>query len=142
MNREARAFWSEVRQQLLPAYGQSPGKRDRGRAALRRRFADELRIPMSTLKGFLNGHQKTLGEDVLPVLFSKIPDLEGRYPKFVLDRATSSAQGEGVNYIAGNQVQITLKLEGSDEPAISQTARLPPGRAGILTVKVEPQRVA
>jgi hypothetical protein len=136
-------FWEEVRSELRPNYGQETGKRDRQKAQRRNDLAKQLRLSERTLKGFLNGNQTGLGEDARIALYGIIPGLQRRYAALVgrpdLPPVRSDAATGRSNEL---YIQLTLQLEGSDEPPKTLTARLPPGRERIVTLKIESGRVA
>ena len=135
-------FWAEVRQELLPTYGQEAGKRDSQKMRRRNDLAEELGLNARTLKGFLNGNQKSLGEDARRKLFDKMPALERRYHDLV---GRPGLQPERPDVATGRNelyIQLTLQFEGSGEPPQMLTARLPPGREGVLTLKIDSGRIA
>jgi hypothetical protein len=137
------AFWVEVRNELRRNYGQEPGRRDWQKALRRNDLAKELGLSGRTLKGFINGNQAGLGRDALLRLFGKMPALQRRYaelggrPDLAPGRAHVETRDRNELYI-----QLTLQLEGSGEPPKTLTARLPPGREGLLTLKIDSGRVA
>jgi hypothetical protein len=144
MKPEMARFWAEVRSELQTDCGQEAGKRDRERAIQRERLAQELRLSSITLKGFLNGNQKTLARDALPVLLERFPALKARYEVATgrVYRAAASSgeggsQGDNITY-----VQMTLQFEGFADQENSFTAHLPVGREGVLTIKIQGSRVA
>lgn len=143
MKPESITFWAEVRRELWPTYGQEPGKRDRQKALRRNALAKELELSGRTLKGFLNGNQAGLGEDARLRLFGKMPPLERRYNDLVGRHGTQPYRTD-LRTEHGNElyIQLTLQFEGSDEPPKALTARLPPGREGVLTLKIDSGRVA
>jgi hypothetical protein len=131
-------FWEQVRRDLRRDYGQDPGKRDRKKARLREDFARDLRLSGRTLKAFLNGNQAGLGREALFTLLSKMPALRLRYIEMV-----GSPDGFP-NSLAlpteddhGRHVQLTLQFEGFADPPQTLTAHLPPGREGVLTLRID-----
>ena len=136
------AFWTEVRRELRPNYGQEPGKRDWQKARRRDEFAKELGLSGRTLKSFLNGNQAGLGGDARSALFAKMPALERRYHKLV--RPGLPPDPAEVETGRSNElyIQLTLQFEGSEEPPKTLTARLPPGREKAVILKINSGRVA
>lgn len=136
-------FWAEVRSELRPNYGQEPGKRDRQKAQRRNDLAKTLSLSECTLKGFLNGNQAGLGEDARIALYRIMPSLQSRYAELV-GRTDLPPDRTNVEAGRGNElyIQLTLQFEGSGEPAKTLTARLPPGREKIVTLRIESGRVA
>lgn len=136
-------FWEEVRRDLRRDYGQDPGKRDRKKAGLREHLARDLRLSGRTLKAFLNGNQAGLGPEALFALLAKMPALKLRYME-----AVGSPDGSLISLALptgedhGLHVQLTLQFEGPDGPPKMLTVHLPPGREGILTLKIDSGRVA
>ncbi len=140
---EIAQFWVEVRQDLRQEFGQDPGRRDRNKAVLRDRLAQYLRLSGRTLKAFLNGNQEGLGAEALLRLFAKKPALWRRY----IEAVSASDGSWGFLALApradhGIHVQLAFQFEGSDDPPQTMAAHLPPGREGVLTLKIDPGRVA
>ena len=141
MRQEIANFWEDVRQALRANYGQESGERNREKARLRKQLASELRLSSRTLKGFLNGNQASLGQEALFTLFTKLPGLEARYREATGQQHIDAASGTPPQD-RGIYIQMTLQFDGSDDPPRSLTARLPQGRQGVLTIKIDPSRVA
>jgi len=135
-------FWAEVRDGLLPEYGQERGKRDWQKARRRDLFAKELGVSGRTLKGFLNGNQRGLGEDARSALFIKMPALQRRYHELVRSGQQPDRADVGTGRSNDLYIQLTLQFEGSDEPPKTLTARLPPSQEKIVTLKIVSGRVA
>ena len=145
MTPEVAKFWEEVRLELLRVYGQDPGKRDREKALQRERLAKEFRLSSRTLKGFLNRNQKGLGEQARFALFAKMPAFELRYRQATGGQMVVPVSRNGAAEYKddrGLYIQLTLQIEGFDDPSPPITARLTPGREGILTLKIDAGRVA
>jgi hypothetical protein len=146
MTSEIAEFWDVVRLELQRNYGQDQGKRDRKKALQREQLAKDLRLSSRTLKGFLNGNQKSLGQEPLFALFAKMPAFEQRYRE-----ATGRQQGPSVprgggaagsKDVHGLHVQMTLELVGFGDQPRPITARLTRGREAVLTLKIDEGRVA
>jgi hypothetical protein len=134
-------FWKEVRRQLRGDLGQERGKRDKNKALRRARLAQELKLSDVTLRSFLNGNQATLGPEALFVLFAKAPHLKNRYEE-ATGKSSRAVKTQQQKLDRGLLIQMTFQFEGSDDPPRSLTARLPAGRAGTLTVKIDRSRIA
>jgi hypothetical protein len=140
------SFWEEVRSELHRLYGQDSGKRDRKKMRVREQLAKEFGLNSRTLKGFLNGHQKTLGQGALFGLFARLPALEARYKEATGQHNGPRASPEGSIGPADIDhqlyVQMTLQFDGFDDQPQSATAHLAPGREGVLTVRIGARRLA
>jgi len=130
-------FWKEVRRQLRGDLGQERGKRDKNKALRRALLARELKLSDVTLRSFLNGNQATLGPEALFALFAKAPHLKSRY-----EEATVKSSPAVKKIDRSLLIQMTFQFEGSDDPPRSFTARLPAGRAGTLTVRIDRSQTA
>lgn len=139
MRPEIAKFWEDLRQELRRDYGQESGRRNREKVRLREQLARDLQLSSRTLKGFLNGNQASLGSTALFAVFARRPDLGMRYIEAMGQQ--SSADTVGVPG-GGVYIQLTLQFDGSDDSSKSFTARIPEGRQGVLTVKIDPRRVA
>lgn len=143
MKPEIANFWKEVRHDLLQDYGQHPGKRDRKKAQLREQLAKELRLSGHTLKAFMNGNQAGLGREALFTLLAKMPALRLRYAETVgSPDGSPNSLGLATEDNRGLHVQLTIQFEGSDDPPKTLIAHLPPGREGVLTLRIDSGRVA
>jgi hypothetical protein len=145
MTPEIARFWKDARLELRQFCGWEPGKRDRKKTLLRDQLAMEFRRSSRTLKAFLNGHQKSLGQEALFGLFARMPALEARYKQATGRRngpPASPDAGIGSKTEYGLYVQMTLQFDGFDDQPLSLTAHLPAGREGVLTLKIEAVRVA
>jgi len=145
MNPELSGFWDEARLALGQFCGQDSGKRDKRKLRAREQLATECGLSSRTLKGFLNGYQKTLGHEALTVIFERIPALEARY-KAATGRSSrpQAPPDEKAGATADHQlyVQMTLQFETSDDQPQSWTAHLPPGREAVLTLRIVGRRLA
>ena len=134
-------FWAEVREKLRSGLGQEAGKRNKQTAIQREQLASELGLSSVTLKSFLNGNQATLGLEALFALFARLPALEARYKKALTKQNGSGKAGKG-KADQGLRIQMTLQFEGSNDPPKLLSARFPAGRQGVLTVIIDPRRIA
>jgi len=146
MKRGLASFWREVRAELQRRCGQEFGKRDRKKCEMREKLAKELSLDSVTLKGFLNKHQKTLGPEPLVRLFAIVPTLEARYRAAVGQHEGASVSSDDRRGVSESgqpiHVQMTLHFDGFEDQSQPLIARLPPGRAGVLTLEIKTARRA
>jgi hypothetical protein len=134
-------FWKKTRSEVRQICGQEHGRRERSKVELRGELARECGVSSQTIKGFLNGYQKTLPHPALVKLFSRIPGLEAQY-----NRATGLSNGTALSRSEGTEqnreyVQMTLHFDGFDNAPEPVRARIPQGREGFVTVKIGLSRV-
>ena len=141
VDREIAKFWADLREELRRGLGQEAGKRNKRTAIQREQLASELSLSSVTLKSFLNGNQATLGREALFALFVRTPGLEARYKK-ALTKQNGSAKGGKRKADHGLRIQMTLQFEGSHDLPKVLSARFPAGRQGVLTVIIDPRRIA
>jgi hypothetical protein len=145
MKPEMAKFWTGVRHELRQQYGQESGKRDRNKALQREQLAQEIGLATRTLKGFLNENQAGLGPRALVALLEKIPALELLYQEAMGHHngsTTLSSGGTGTRADHGFHVQMTLQFDGFDDQPEPLVAHLPPGRQGVVILRIDSGRVA
>ena len=144
MKPEAAAAWNLIRADLRGRFGQN-GKRDRNKVRQRKELARELHLSDHTLKGFINGKQKSLGEIARVILLEKMPALALPYRQALPGSPSAETNDSRGDDSAGNQssyVQLTLQFDGLDSQPTPLIAHLPPGREGVLTLKIVTVRLA
>ena len=120
-------FWHTARELLVLACGQS-GRRNRETMRRRRAWAEELGVEDVTVRAFLNGIQRTLGENPRQRLCARVPELARIY-KTCLELATCAVSEPSA-------VQLILKLEGFVPTQSPIGLKLPPGRACLINLSV------
>jgi hypothetical protein len=133
-------FWKSVRELLFKECGQA-GKRNRQTMLQRRRLAENLGLEDVTIRAFLNGSQKSLGEFSRRRLCSKWPVIEKMYyescgatPHAPLVSGAESASHPDEGPAA---CQLTLEFEGFDTPILPISFRIRPGRESVVNVKFQ-----
>jgi hypothetical protein len=132
-----------IRDDLRERFGQN-GKRDRNKVRQRKDLASELQLSDHTLKGFINGKQKSLGENARVVLLKKMPALALLYRQALggLSGGTTVDSGGESRANQGSYIQLTLQFDGLDDQPTPVIAHLPPGKEGVLTLRIATARLA
>lgn len=136
------AFWVAARKQLFAEYGQA-GRRNRQRMAERQELATELGLRDVTVRAFLNGSQKSLGEFSRGRLCSKYPAIGRMYEEAcqLVEHAKPAKPGASEKQEASEPVQIMLEFEGFETKLAPVIVRIQPGRDGFVTVRVKQRAV-
>jgi hypothetical protein len=135
------SFWSSVREVLCIAYGQD-GHRQRSRMRAREELAEGLGLQDVTLRGFINGKPKTLGDVALRRLLAKCPDLDRLYNLHRTieesgEKAPSGASESAIRQEQPTGVQMELVFEGFEVRGAPVKLRLPPGNEGVVSLKLK-----
>ena len=125
-------FWNDVRALLLPEYGQE-GRRSKEMASRRKALSSEIRVPDATMRGFLNGHQKSLGDGPRRRLCAKRSEIATLYANHCADESVPEAADDAAKS-SEQGIQLTLQFDGfgPDEPI---AFRIPPDSQGQIVLK-------
>jgi hypothetical protein len=132
-------FWTNVRQLLLSEYGQD-GARNRETMRRRAALASDLGLEDVTVRAFLNGSQKTLGESPRKKLCARRPDVARLYEEHEArsGHALDTIGTEISPQSEKNLIQLTLQFEGFDSFDVRPiTIKLDPGREGLINLRVK-----
>jgi len=134
-------FWQTVRELFSIAFGQM-GLRNRETMRRRVAFAEQLGLQDVTVRAFLNGAQRTLGENARRLLCEQVPELSRLYKAHcrlaeVGCREPHDDMGASGPSVESSDIQLTLQFEGFDQSVGTLVLRLPPGRAGLLSLTVK-----
>lgn len=100
----------------------------------------ELGLEDVTLRGFINGKPKTLGEPALRVLLAKSRDLEKLYKRHRIIEAPADQPVEPADLAGEDEalgVQLALNFDGFDFQVPPITIKLEPGSEGTVTIRLK-----
>jgi hypothetical protein len=142
---DLRPFWQTVRELFSIAFGQR-GLRNRETMRRRVAFAEQLGLQDVTVRAFLNGSQRTLGENARRLLCEEVPELSRLYTHCRLAavgcREPQDDLGDSGPSVESSDIQLTLQFEGFDQSVETLVLRLPPGRAGLLSLTVKAAKLS